>query len=98
MIYTVTLRESAVQDLLNISHYIIYQLNNNLNAKKIINVILSSIESLKIFPFRNRNLYKNIYSSKVENYKIYYIIEGNEVIIARIIYYKRNFNFYNLLN
>ena len=56
MIYTVTLRESAVQDLLNISHYIIYQLNNNSSAKKIINVILSSIESLKIFPFRNRKL------------------------------------------
>ena len=58
MIYTVTLRESAVQDLLNISHYITYQLNNNSSAKKIINVILSSIEYLKIFPFRYRNLYK----------------------------------------
>ena len=55
MIYTVTLRESAVQDLLNISHYITYQLNNN-SSEKIINVILSSIESLKIFPFRNRKL------------------------------------------
>ena len=36
MIYTVTLRESAVQDLLNISHYITHQLNNNSSTKKLL--------------------------------------------------------------
>lgn len=102
--YQIHFLENALEDLKEIVSYIAHTLRNPLTAEKLSKEILSQINNLAIFPYQCP-AYQPLYPLshefrrlRVKNYFIFYWIEEDkhEVIIARVIYARRNIQ--NLLN
>ena len=102
--YQIHFLENALEDLKEIVSYIAHTLRNPLTAEKLSKEILSQIKNLATFPYQCP-AYQTLYPLshefrrlRVKNYFIFYWIEEDkhEVIIARVIYARRNIQ--NLLN
>ena len=93
----VKLSPAAVQDLKDIKTYISDELQNPIAAQNTVDAIITSYESLSIFPESGIPVHKYISIPTdykfilANNYSIFYRIEQNDVLIIRILYSKRNF-------
>lgn len=96
MTYDIVFLNQSLNDLENIHLAIIEISKSETTANKIINRILNSIESLKIFPKRFKVLmFNNNYNIRMfisNKYSIYYFIKENKVYIVRILYYSKEFS------
>ncbi len=97
MEYSISLSKLAENDLDEIYNYISIGLNNRVAAKRIYNLIISSIERLSYFPEMGASL-NTISAEKSDyrflvcgNYIVVYIISHDEIIIERIFYGKRDY-------
>ena len=102
--YQIHFLENALEDLKEIVTYIAHTLGNPLAAEKLSKEILSQINNLVTFPYQCP-VYRTLYPLshefrrlRVKNYFIFYWVEekNQQVIIARVIYARRNVQ--NLLN
>lgn len=90
--YKIQITDFAEQDLEDAADYIAFHLKNPLAAVNIVRGIRKQINRLQDFPERNEldddpalaNL--GVRMDYYKNYKIYYMIEGNLVIIVRILH------------
>ena len=104
MEYTLRINPKAQEDLQNIKMYI--EIDNPSIAKKIILQILDKIDNLKKFPYMGKMLmYKIEVSTKyryiiVDNYLVFYLIEGNIISINRVLHGTRDYKtlFINSVN
>lgn len=96
MTYDIVFLNQSLNDLESIHLAIIEISKSETTANKIINRILNSIESLKIFPKRFKvMMINNNYNIRMiisNKYSIYYFIEENKVYIVRILYYSKEFS------
>lgn len=94
--YDIVFLNQSLNDLESIHLAIIEISKSETTANKIINRILNSIESLKIFPKRFKVLMiNNNYNIRMfisNKYSIYYFIKENKVYIVRILYYSKEFS------
>lgn len=97
--YKLEFLEIAVDDLKQITNYILYNLKNKTAALNFVEYFVKRINNLIFFPYGNpiymvnkplKHEYRTI---RIKNYIIFYtIVEENKiVIITRVIYIKRNF-------
>ena len=100
--FRVKITKSAYEDIRKIMEHIAYRLNNPEAALSISEMILSSAESLSIFPKRHRirkqdNQGRNIRFYLVGSYVIVYWVDDNLRIVEvlRVLYSRRDMN--NLL-
>lgn len=102
--YNIIFEETAVNDLKSIFDYISKNLLNEQASKKLSNKIKQEIISLKNHPlsnpiFQSKKVRKHQYRILiVNNFIVFYWINDNEnrIIIARVLYSKRDFD--DLLN
>lgn len=90
--YRIEITELAERDLENAGDYIAYELKNPTAAVNTVKGIRKQINSLSDFPERNEldedellaglGVRKDYY----QNYKIYYLIDGNTIYIVRILH------------
>ena len=100
--FRVKITKSASDDIRKIMEHIAYRLNNPEAALNISEMIISSAESLSIFPKRHRIRRKDSYGRNIRfylagNYVIAYWIDDNSrsVEVLRVIHSRRDMN--NLL-
>ncbi|UTG99640.1 type II toxin-antitoxin system RelE/ParE family toxin [Macrococcoides canis] len=93
--YDIVFLNQSLSDLDSIHFAIMDISQSETTANTIINRILNSIESLKIFPKRFKVLIiNNNYNIRMfisNKYSIYYFIKENKVHIVRILYYSNEF-------
>lgn len=93
--YDIVFLNQSLSDLDSIHFAIMDISQSETTANTIINRILNSIESLKIFPKRFKVLIiNNNYNIRMfisNKYSIYYFIKENKVYIVRILYYSNEF-------
>ena len=96
--YSLDILPSAANDLTDIAVYITYQLKNKDAAKRVVNEILNTINSLATFPY-SHTLHKDNFPLRHEyrkavvlNYLVFYYVSEPEkrVIVSGVIYAKRN--------
>ena len=96
MNYNVKILPSAIEDLQQIYNYIAYELYSPDSAKKLYFKIANAIQSLELFAERYR-----VFSNEdgyftrrmlVDNYSVFYIIKGSNVIITSVLYSSRDLN------
>lgn len=94
--YDIVFLNQSLNDLESIHLAIIEISKSETTANKIIDRILNSLESLKIFPKRFKVLMiNNNYNIRMfisNKYSIYYFIKENKVYIVRILYYSKEFS------
>ena len=94
--YEVVLSELAQNDLEDIVVYISKELNEPSIALRVYDKIVSEMETLSTMPERHEVDFKLIFESfavrklYVDNYIAPYIIDGNNVVILRVLYSKRD--------
>ena len=96
--YKIEYLQTAKDDMDNIIKYISYKLHNPISATKLATDFIKEINNVVIFPYGNNEYLpykklKNKYrKTKVKNYLIFYIIneQTNTIIIARVLYQRRN--------
>ena len=100
--FRVKITKSASDDIRKIMEHIAYRLNNPEAALNISEMVISSAESLSIFPKRHRIRRKDSYGRSIRfclagNYVIAYCVDDNShtVEILRVIHSRRDMN--NLL-
>jgi len=92
--YRIKITELAENDLENISDYIAFVLKNYTAAKNVIKGIRAEINSLVNYPERNGLAEDEILAEKgiriesYKNYKIFYVIEDENIYIVRILHMK----------
>lgn len=92
----ITVSKEARKDLVSIRQYIDEELQNPSAAQRIIGLLKKSILSLETFPDRGRPLDAIIpvhteYRYLVcENYCVFYLSTGDEVVIVRILHQRQN--------
>ena len=98
MEYRIVFSETSLNDIKKLYDYISYVLHNNAAAVKLAGSIFETVKKLSLFP-KSYPLCKekmlkerNVRYVVVNNYKILYVVidEKSEVLIARVIYSKRN--------
>jgi len=86
--------ENARTDLLSIMHYISFTLSNPFSAEKLRLSFQKSINLLLEFPelhpveFKLKFEYRKLV---VANYNVFYVLDNNEIITARILHNRQNF-------
>lgn len=100
--FRVKITRSASEDIRKIVEHIAYRLNNPEAALSISEMIISSAESLSIFPKRHRIRREDSYGRSIRfclagNYVITYRVDDNSrtVEVLRVIHSRRDMN--NLL-
>lgn len=100
--FRVKITRSASEDIRKIVEHIAYRLNNPEAALSISEMIISSAESLSIFPKRHRIRREDSYGRSIRfclagNYVITYWVDDNSrtVEVLRVIHSRRDMN--NLL-
>lgn len=96
--YKIEYLQTALDDLKEITLYISKELSNPETAYKFAKTIIEKADTLSDFPYGRpvytplKKLEKEYRTIYINNYTLFYWIEENEkkVIIARIIYSKRN--------
>ena len=98
-IFRVKIAKSAHEDISKIVEHIAYRLNNPEAALSISEMIISSTESLSIFPKRHRVRVKDNYSRSIRfypvgSYVIMYCVDDTSrtVEILRVIHSRRDMN------
>lgn len=92
----VTLSELARNDLLDARRYIENDLQNAAAAKKVLAKIFKSMRTLERFPYAGTPLqiagfdtdYRVLTSG---NYRLFYLCDGDNVRIVRVLYARRDF-------
>ena len=90
--YVVQITDKALADMEGIYNYIAEQLQAPENAIGQYNRIAKAIEGLDIFPERVRIMESNPEHSmglrqlQIDNFSVFYIIEGGNVIVTRVLY------------
>lgn len=96
MEYQVLITRLALRDINDIFRYIAIDLSEPLIATKIKNEILSCVDSLSSFPFRNKLIDDEPYCKKgvrkafVKNYLVIYRVIDQNVLILRVLYNRRD--------
>jgi plasmid stabilization system protein ParE len=94
--YNVVITASALKDMEDLYNYIAYELYSPDSAKKLYFKIANAIQSLELFAERYR-----VFSNEdgyftrrmlVDNYSVFYIIKGSNVIITSVLYSSRDLN------
>ena len=94
--YNVVITVSALKDMEDLYNYIAYELYSPDSAKKLYFKIANAIQSLELFAERYR-----VFSNEdgyftrrmlVDNYSVFYIIKGSNVIITSVLYSSRDLN------
>ena len=100
--FRVKITKSAFEDIRKIMEHMAYRLNNPEAALSISDMIISSSESLSIFPKRHRIRKKDKYGRSIRfylagNYVITYCVDDNSrtVEVLRVFHSRRDMN--NLL-
>ncbi len=99
--YRVRINTRAKKQLKEIVYYITNTLYNPIAAKNILMIIEKAIDSLEVFPDRNRLFdpieFPGLYRHLIKKYAIYYYIDEDrkEVIIVGI--YRDNWNVVGIL-
>ncbi|MCL2341768.1 MAG: type II toxin-antitoxin system RelE/ParE family toxin [Firmicutes bacterium] len=95
--YKVKMSRDSAKDLSNILHYIKYKLKNPIASANLKEEIYKKIYeraysplSFKKYDFKEEKMH-TYYTIQVNNYTVFYIIQKNTMIIARISYSRRNF-------
>ena len=94
--YTVNISRPALDDINDLFHYIAVSLHEPAVAAGIKDEILKCIDSLEVFPLRNKLIEDEPYRSKqirmtlVKNYYVVYYVKEDEVVIMRVIYARRD--------
>lgn len=96
MIYNIIIKEQAEKDLLRIKLYISYELNDPINADKIIERIIFQIENLSYFPNKYRIFSNQIRVCNLNSFSIYYTVENNNIYVLRILGNKQQFNYFDI--
>lgn len=97
--YKLEFLEIAVEDIKQITNYILYNLKNKTAALNFVEYFIKITNNLIFFPYGNpiytvnKTLKHEYRTIRVKNYIIFYTIEekNKTIIITRIIYRKRNF-------
>ena len=90
--YTVQITDRALRDMEEIYTYIAEQLQSPENAMNQYNRIAKGIEGLDIFPERVHVMESEPEHSMrlrqfpIDNFSAFYIIEGDSVIVTRVLY------------
>ena len=90
--YKIEISELAEQDLEFAADYIAFDLKNTSAAVSIVQGIRKQINKLQVFPERNELdddpalASLGIRMDFYKNYKIYYVVENNVVIVIRILH------------
>jgi len=96
MSYFLQITKTAENDLINAANYIEYSLKNPIAADNFLDDIEKQINSLKDYPERHPIINDPVLSAwgirliTVNNYIIFYAINGNTINILRILYGKRD--------
>lgn len=98
MTFNIIIREQAKMDLINIIDYISILIQNPHSANKISSLIIESLKSLEMFPYRHLIVIENIRKMNINNFNIYYKVEKDNVIILRILGSRKQFNYYDVFN
>ena len=93
-IYNIVLSSEAKSDLKNIFEYI-KDVNSEYYARRVIERIARKIATYEVFPERNDVIYTDTAGNHVRHttegrYRIIYVVEQDDVLIARIISSKRD--------
>ena len=94
--YNLEYSKDAKQDLIGIKQYIKYNLQEPETAQKLISKIRKEINTLKnnpeIYAIIDDDIIKKLEIRKliVDNYIVFYRIQGNTIQIVRIMYGRRN--------
>ena len=90
--YTVQITDRALRDMEEIYTYIAEQLQSPENAMNQYNRIAKGIEGLDIFPERVHVMdsqpehIMRLRQFPIDNFSAFYIIEGDSVIVTRVLY------------
>ena len=98
MNYCIIMTNKAVNDLVSIDFYLSKKYDNPLLSNKIINEIIEAIDSLTYLPLRHRIYLNNVHIYNINNFKIFYYINNENIYILRILNNKQAFNYYDVLN
>ena len=94
--YNVVITASALKDMEDLYNYIAYELYSPDSAKKLYFKIANAIQSLELFAERYRGFSnEDGYFTRrmlVDNYSVFYIIKGSNVIITSVLYSSRDLN------
>lgn len=92
MQYTVKITDKALADMGEIYTYIAEQLQSPENAMGQYDRIAKAIEGLEIFPERVKRMESEpehtmgLRQLPVDNFSVFYVIDGNRVIVTRVLY------------
>jgi len=91
--YNVQISPEALDDIVNISNYIHIKSRNKFISMKIYNLLISSCNSLEIFPQIYQVIFDNIRRLTIKSYSIFYEIYENkrEIIIYRVLWSSQDF-------
>ena len=90
--YTVRITDKALADMEEICNYIAIQLQAPENAMGQYNRIAEAIEELYVFPERVKLMESEperimgLRQLVIDNYSVFYVIEGMDVIVTRVLY------------
>ena len=90
--YTVRITDKALADMEEIYNYIAIQLQAPENAMGQYNRIAEAIEELYVFPERVKLMESEperimgLRQLVIDNYSVFYVIEGMDVIVTRVLY------------
>ena len=96
--YEIIYLPAFINQFKTILSYITYNLKNKIAADKLYNEIIEQIEKRSENPLAfeifktTRNKEVNWYTIRVKDFTIFYVVEGNHMILSRIYYSKRNFD------
>ncbi len=95
MEYKIDITEQALTDVRDIFRYIAVDLNEPTVATKMKEAILDCVDSLEVFPLRNKLVddeeasVKGVRRAIVKNYSVFYSVTGNNILILRVLYNRR---------
>ncbi len=90
--YVVRITDRALADMEEIYNYIAIQLQAPENAMRQYNRIAEAIEELYVFPERVKLMESDperimgLRQLVIDNYSVFYVIEGMDVIVTRVLY------------
>ena len=96
MDYKVVISNQAEEDITEIYSYIYNELKSKINADSVLNRLYSSMNELSFMPesyhlYPNEPWYsKGVHYYSVDNYSIFYVVEGDTVTVIHVCYGRRD--------
>ena len=95
--YNIKMSKDALIDLDNILNYIKYELSNPIASTNLKDEIYKKVSkraenplAFKIHEFKKEKLH-TYYTIQVNNFTVFYILQKHTMVVARILYSRRNF-------